>query len=51
MLTICAQVQAEVYFKGLVSEIERRKQVRREAKEKGTGGGVRLVSVGDGEEM
>lgn len=45
-----ATVQAEVYFKGLVAEVERRKQVRRDAQERGTGAGVRLV-VGDGEEM
>ncbi|KAH7369524.1 ankyrin repeat-containing domain protein [Rhexocercosporidium sp. MPI-PUGE-AT-0058] len=46
-----ATVQAEVYFKGLVAEVERRKMIRREAKEKGTGGAVRIVSLGEGEEM
>lgn len=50
-LIISLQVQAEVYFKGLVAEVERRKQVRREVTEKKIGGAVRLVSVGDGEEM
>lgn len=44
-----ATVQAEVYFKGLVAEVERRKVVRREAVEKGKGGAVRVV-VGDTEE-
>lgn len=46
-----ATVQAEVYFKGLVGEVERRKAVRRQAEEKGTGGGVRIVSLGEAEEM
>ena len=46
-----ATVQAEVYFKGLVAEVERRRQRAREAESRGTGGAVRLVSVGDGEEM
>ena len=46
-----ATVQAEVYFKGLVAEVERRKVARLQAQERGTGGAVRLVSVGDGEEM
>ncbi|CZT10704.1 related to AVO2 Component of a complex containing the Tor2p kinase and other proteins, which may have a role in regulation of cell growth [Rhynchosporium graminicola] len=46
-----ATVQAEVYFKGLVSEVERRNKVRRDVREKGTGGGVRIVNLGDGEEM
>jgi len=45
-----ATVQAEVYFKGLVAEVERRRVVRREAQERGTGGAVRMV-VGDGEGM
>lgn len=45
-----ATVQAEVYFKGLVAEVERRKVVRKQAELKGTGGGVRVVSLGDGEE-
>jgi ankyrin repeat protein len=44
-----ATVQAEVYFKGLVAEVEKRKQVRREVVEKKIGGGVRLV--GSGEEV
>jgi len=43
-----ATVQAEVYFKGLVGEVERRRVARRQAEERGTGGGVRIV--GDGEE-
>jgi len=38
-----ATVQAEVYFKGLVAEVERRKGVRREVELKGTGGAVRVV--------
>ncbi|KAG9234010.1 ankyrin repeat-containing domain protein [Amylocarpus encephaloides] len=38
-----ATVQAEVYFKGLVAEVERRRTVRREVQEKGLGGAVRLV--------
>lgn len=42
-----ATVQAEVYFKGLVAEVERRKAVRREAQERGTGAGVRLVGEGE----
>jgi ankyrin repeat protein len=45
-----ATVQAEVYFKGLVAEVERRKVVRKQAELNGTGGGVRVVSLGDGEE-
>jgi len=45
-----ATVQAEVYFKGLVAEVERRDRVRREVEEKRTGAGVRMV-VGEGEEM
>ena len=40
-----ATVQAEVYFKGLVAEVERRKGVRREVEMKGTGGAVRVVGV------
>ncbi|KAL3419684.1 spherulin-1b precursor [Phlyctema vagabunda] len=44
-----ATVQAEVYFKGLVAEVERRKAVRRDAQERGTGGTIRIV--GDGEEI
>lgn len=46
-----ATVQAEVYFKGLVAEVERRKVVRREAVEKGKGGAVRVVVGEGGEEM
>jgi len=45
-----ATVQAEVYFKGLVAEVERRKVARREAQERGTGGAVRLVGAGEGVE-
>jgi len=54
-------VQAEVYFKNLVVELERRKQIRKQAEErmsegnmslgKGSGAGIRMVSVGDGEEL
>ena len=44
-----ATVQAEVYFKGLVAEVERRKVVRRDVIEKGKGGAVRVV-VGEGGE-
>ena len=43
-----ATVQAEVYFKGLVAEVERRRAARRQAEERGTGGGVRVD--GDGED-
>jgi ankyrin repeat protein len=39
-----ATVQAEVYFKGLVAEVEKRRTMRKEAEIKGTGAGVRLVS-------
>lgn len=46
-----ATVQAEVYFKGLVAEVERRNFVRKQAESKGTGGAVRVVSLGDGEEV
>jgi uncharacterized protein len=42
-----ATVQAEVYFKGLVGEVERRRQKKREVLEKGTGGGVRVVGEGE----
>lgn len=38
-----ATVQAEVYFRGLVAEVERRKKVREETVERGRGGGVRVV--------
>jgi len=38
-----ATVQAEVYLKGLIAEVERRKQVRREAEESRKGPGVRIV--------
>lgn len=49
-----ATVQAEVYFKGLVAEVERRKTVRREVEmqreSKATAGSsVRLVGAADGE--
>ena len=46
-----ATVQAEVYFKGLVAEVQRRAAARKQAEERGTGGGVRLVSLGDGDEI
>ncbi len=46
-----ATVQAEVYFKGLVGEVERRKMVRKQVTEEKKGGAVRMVSLGDGEEM
>jgi ankyrin repeat protein len=39
-----ATVQAEVYFKGLVAEIEKRRGVREEVVKRGTGAGVRIVS-------
>ena len=41
-----ATVAAEVYFKGLVQEVERRRKSRREVEERGTGGGVRMVERG-----
>lgn len=44
-----ATVQAEVYFKGLVSEVEKRKAARRVAQERGTGGAVRMVG-GEGDD-
>jgi len=46
-LAYSATVQAEVYFRGLVGEVERRKRAREEALEKGRGGGVRIVGNGD----
>ena len=42
-ISYSATVQAEVYLKGLVSEVERRRQVRREAEESRKGGSVRVV--------
>ncbi|ROT41995.1 ankyrin [Sodiomyces alkalinus F11] len=42
-LSYSATVQAEVYLKGLVAEVERRKQIRQEIEEKKKAGGVRLV--------
>lgn len=42
-----ATVQAEVYFKGLVAEVERRKMARKQAELNKTGGAVRVVAVGD----
>ncbi|CZR57826.1 probable AVO2 Component of a complex containing the Tor2p kinase and other proteins, which may have a role in regulation of cell growth, partial [Phialocephala subalpina] len=45
-----ATVQAEVYFKGLVGEVERRKAVRERVEGEKKGGAVRMVSLGDGEE-
>ncbi|KAK3320327.1 ankyrin repeat-containing domain protein [Cercophora scortea] len=38
-----ATVQAEVYLKGLITEVEKRKQVRREVEEGKKGAGVRIV--------
>jgi ankyrin repeat protein len=38
-----ATVAAEVYFRGLISEVGRKHNVRQEVERKGTGGGVRLV--------
>ncbi|TVY64211.1 Target of rapamycin complex 2 subunit AVO2, partial [Lachnellula suecica] len=46
-ISYSATVQAEVYFKGLVAEVERRRAARREAQERGTGGAVRLVGGED----
>jgi ankyrin repeat protein len=46
-ISYSATVAAEVYFKGLVAEVERRKGVRREAESRGTGGGVRMVQDGE----
>ncbi len=43
---IVLTVQAEVYFKGLVGEVQRRERVRRETLEAGRGGGVRVVEGG-----
>lgn len=42
-----ATVQAEVYFKGLVAEVEKRRMVRTKAVDKKTGAGVRLVEGED----
>ena len=42
-LSYSATVQAEVYLKGLVTEVERRRLVRREAEESRKGGAVRMV--------
>lgn len=39
-----ATVSAEVYFKGLVSEVEKKGVVRKEVQEKGTGAGIRVVT-------
>jgi len=44
-----ATVQAEVYFKGLVAEVERRKAMKKEAELRGTGGGVRIVAGEEGD--
>jgi len=38
-----ATVQAEVYLKGLIAEVEKRRQLRRTAEESRKGGAVRLV--------
>jgi ankyrin repeat protein len=42
-MSYSATVQAEVYLKGLVSEVERRKLIRREVEELKKGGSVRVV--------
>jgi ankyrin repeat protein len=42
-----ATVQAEVYFKGLVAEVEKRKLTKAHALENKTGAGVRMVDGGD----
>ena len=42
-----ATVQAEVYFKGLVAEVERRRGVRRSVEREGKGAGVRVVEEGE----
>jgi ankyrin repeat protein len=42
-----ATVSAEVYFRSLVTELERRKVVRREVVEKGKGGALRVVEGGE----
>lgn len=49
-LSYSATVQAEVYLKGLVAEVERRRLVRREAEEGRKGGSVRMVED-DGDEV
>ncbi|KAG7142456.1 Target of rapamycin complex 2 subunit AVO2 like protein [Verticillium longisporum] len=46
-LSYSATVQAEVYLKGLVTEIERRKVVRRETEGQKKGGAVRIVEDPD----
>lgn len=46
-ISYSATVQAEVYFRGLVAEIEKRRAVRKDAETKGTGAGVRLVEEDD----
>ncbi|KAK3690220.1 ankyrin repeat-containing domain protein [Podospora appendiculata] len=43
-----ATVQAEVYLKGLITEVEKRKQVRREVEEGKKGAGVRIVEKDEG---
>jgi ankyrin repeat protein len=43
-----ATVQAEVYFKGLIGDTEKRKGIRRDVEVRGVGGAVRLVSGNDG---
>jgi len=42
-----ATVQAEVYFKGLVAEVEKRKMGRDRVVEKGAGSSVRMVDGND----
>jgi ankyrin repeat protein len=43
-----ATVQAEVYFKGLIGDAEKRKGVRRDVEGRGVAGAVRLVTGSDG---
>jgi len=43
-----ATVAAEVYFRNLVAEVEKRRLVRREVETRGTGGGVRVVGGEEG---
>lgn len=46
-MSYSATVAAEVYFKGLVAEVERRKGVRSQVEREGKGGGLRLVGSGE----
>ena len=43
-----ATVQAEVYFKGLIGDAEKRRVVKRDVDIRGLGGSVRLVTGNDG---